>query len=111
MVCASGLLNCWVPFGEYTIQARADEACPLPDELKAVRDRIINGCFDIGACKKISIQKAHQAVVGASSPCVKKACRCSFGKCTGTCGCKRTNRQCHSGCSCNRNCKWSHDST
>ena len=73
VVCASGLINYWVPYGEYAIVAKADEDCPLPDDLKNKRKSILNGLFDIATCEKVTLQKAHQEVVGASSPCTKKS--------------------------------------
>ena len=51
VVCASGLINYWVPYGEYAIVAKADEDCPLPDDLKNKRKSILNGLFDIATCE------------------------------------------------------------
>jgi hypothetical protein len=53
-----------------------------------------------------TIQKTHQHVVGASSPCIKKKCGCKFGsRKKGKCCCsKLIGIRCHSGCLCNENC-------
>ena len=107
VICESGLIDYWIPFDEYVVRAKAQDLFPLPPEMNKVRADVISGDINLEEYPTVSLPKAHQEVVGASSPCLKKACRCTGGKCVGTCGCKRARRHCHSGCSCNGNCKLS----
>jgi hypothetical protein len=115
VVCEAGLIcktdqmeNYWIPFDEYVIKAKADEEFPLPSSMNAVRKEIVEGTFNVDKQKRVSIQKAHQSLVGASSPCIKKACKCKAGMCKGICGCRRSkpSQRCHSGCSCNGSCDY-----
>ena len=112
VVCASGLIcttekkvDYWIPIDRYSVKAKTADDCVLPSDLKMIRMKI-TGDFDCFGCERTTIQKSHQVIVGASSPCVKRACRCKGGKCTPQCGCRSCKPllKCHSGCSCNGNC-------
>ena len=96
----------WVPIERYSVKAKASDDCVLPPDLKMTRLKILSGDFDRSEFERTTIQKAHQMIVGASSPCLRKACRCKGGKCASRCGCRshKPPLKCHSGCSCNGNC-------
>ena len=113
VVCASGLLSStnskkeyWVPVDKYKVVARDHEECVLPHDLLTLRKLVLEGRFEMNTHGRITIQKAHQHVVGASSPCTKRKCGCKLGRCQkGKCGCSKVpGLSCHSGCSCNGNC-------
>ena len=106
MICAAEQLkDYWIPYDNYSIKAAADDMYALPEKLYNVRSQIVSGEFDVGKCNRVTIQKAHQLIIGANSPCVRKSCGCANGVCTGRCGCRQSKQKCHSGCSCNGNCK------
>eukprot|EP00956_Cyclotella_meneghiniana_P009761 scaffold13538_cov72-Cyclotella_meneghiniana.AAC.3 len=99
VVCGTGLIcatdqlkDYWIPFDGYSVRATADEECPLPNAMNEVRRSIISGDFCLEKCARITIHKAHQEVIGASSPCLKKRCSCKGGRCKGNCGCRRSSR-------------------
>jgi hypothetical protein len=113
VVCASGMIcttdkkvDYWVPIDRYSVKATAADDCVLAPDLKMIRMKILSGDFDRSMCERTTIQKAHQVIVGASSPCARRACRCKGGKCTPRCGCRgrKPPLKCHSGCACNGNC-------
>ncbi len=101
---SNSLREWWVPPDRYVVRAKTDEGCVLTDRLANTRNAIIAGTFNYDAHPKTTVPKAHQKIVGASSPCVKKACTCSGGKCTKRCGCYRGEVGSNSGCSCNGTC-------
>ena len=106
LICAAEQLkDYWIPYDNYSIKAAADDMYALPEKLYNVRSQIVSGEFDVGKCNRVTIQKAHQLIIGANSPCVRKSCGCANGVCTGRCGCRQSKQKCHSGCSCNGNCK------
>ena len=90
----------------YKLAARAHEECFLPQDFLMIRQSVLEGKVQINTLDKTTIQKAHQHVVGASSPCIKKRCGCKFGCCKKEkCGCSKViGIRCHGGCSCNGNC-------
>ncbi len=95
----------WVPVDKYVVRAKAGDFCPLPEELYAVRDLVLDGKFNEATSPTIFYGKLHDIMIGATSP-AKKApgCKCKNGKCGKQCGCRRKGARCHSGCSCTGNC-------
>ena len=95
----------WVPADKYRVVAKYDEKIPLPDELIQVRDLVLTDTFDPTGPPRISYNKLHEVMIGATSPLKrKKGCGCKGGRCGNNCGCKRHGVRCHSGCKCNGNC-------
>ena len=99
VVCGAGLIcatdqlkDYWMPFDGYSVRATADEEFPLSNAMNEVRKSIIDGYFCLEKCARITIHKAHQEVIGASSLCLKKRCSCKGGRCKGNCGCRRSSR-------------------
>lgn len=108
LLCATtSMRDYWIPVDKYVIRAHASEECVLSDGLKDVREQIIKGTPNEKQWYKTTIQKAHQLVVGASSPCIRRKCQCKGGRCTRRCRCwdkVAAKHKCMSGCSCNGNC-------
>jgi hypothetical protein len=95
----------WVPADKYRVVAKYDEKIPLPNELIQVRDLVLTDTFDPTVPPRISYNKLHEVMIGATSPLKrKKGCGCKGGRCGNNCGCKRHGVSCHSGCKCNGNC-------
>ncbi|KAG7345415.1 hypothetical protein IV203_032946 [Nitzschia inconspicua] len=92
----------YVPADRYTIPKIQDLA--LDAELEKVRRQVMEGTFEEGSCKGLTVQAAHKLGFG-DSPRRPKGCRCKMGKCTNFCGCVKAGRKCNSRCSCNGNCK------
>ena len=95
----------WVPVDKYRVVAKYNEKIPLPDELLQVRDMVLTNTFDRTGPPRISYNKLHEIMIGATSPLKRqKGCGCKGGRCGKHCGCKRNKVSCHSGCKCNGNC-------
>ncbi|KAG7369753.1 hypothetical protein IV203_027499 [Nitzschia inconspicua] len=92
----------YVPADRYTIPNIQDLA--LDAELEKVRRQVMEGTFEEGNCKGLTVQAAHKLGEGDSTR-RPKGCRCKMGKCTNFCGCVKAGRKCNSRCSCNGNCK------
>ena len=107
-VLANGtsLADYWIPSDKYKLQYKPTEYANISDKLETIRQQIIDGTFGFNEAERVSLPKAHQLTVGASSPCRKGNCGCQRGNCTKRCGCRSANppRACSSSCSCNGNC-------
>jgi hypothetical protein len=75
-------------------------------KLYTVRKLVLDGKFTEKGVPTTLYAKRHEIRLGAASP-VKKTpgCKCKKGKCTKNCGCTRMGVSCHSGCTCNGNCR------
>ena len=97
----------WIPSDRYQLKYKPNEMSNITTALEKVKTSILkNQSFDCSTFDRISIQKAHQLIIGASSPCKKSGCKCKNGKCTRQCGCIRGKnpRSCSSSCSCSGSC-------
>ncbi|KAG7341806.1 integrase core domain containing protein [Nitzschia inconspicua] len=83
----------YVPADRYTIPKIQDLA--LDAELEKVRRQVMEGTFEEGSCKGLTVQAAHKLGFG-DSPRRPKGCRCKMGKCTNFCGCVKAGRKCNS---------------
>jgi len=94
----------WVPYDKYTVNARAQDTCPIEDALQSVSNLVLEGRYISTDQRRISYSKYHEIEIGSSSP-VKKGKGCSCKKvCGKNCGCKKKGFRCHSGCFSNGNC-------
>lgn len=71
----------------------------ISSALHQIKLLVDDGLFDVGAYPKISIRGAHEADVKHKTH-GRNNCKCSKG-CKGSCGCRKMNVPCHSGCHCN----------
>ena len=96
----------WIPSDKYKVQYKATEYANISDELETIQREILDNTFGFNEAERVSLPKAHQLTVGASSPCRKGNCSCQRGNCTKRCGCRSAipPRACSSSCSCNGNC-------
>ena len=96
----------WIPSDRYQLKYKPNEMSNITTALEKIKTSILNQSFDCSTFHRISIQKAHQLIIGASSPCKKSGCKCKNGKCTRQCGCIRGKnpRSCSSSCSCSGSC-------
>ena len=86
LLCATtSMRDYWIPVDKYVIRANAYEECVQSDGLKDVQEQIIKGTPNEKQWCKTTIQKAHQFVVGASSPCIRRICQCKGDRCTRRC--------------------------
>jgi hypothetical protein len=80
----------WVPADKYRVAAKYDEDIPLPEELREIRNLVLSDTFDRIGPPRISYNKLHEKMIGATSPPIrKKGCGCKGGRCGKSCGCKR----------------------
>ena len=94
----------WVPYDKYTVNAKAQDTCPIEDALQSIRNLVLEGRYNATDQRRISYSKYHEIEIGSSSPVKKgKGCSCKKG-CGKHCGCKKKGFRCHSGCFCNGNC-------
>lgn len=99
----------WIPSDRYSLKYNSTESANISSSLETIRAAVVKGDFNLDAYEKISIPRAHQLTVGASSPCIKSGCSCKDGLCKGNCGCIRGTkggkpRACSSRCSCSGSC-------
>lgn len=99
----------WIPSDKYSLKYNSTESANISSSLETIRVAVVKGDFNLDAYEKISIPRAHQLTVGASSPCIKSGCSCKNGNCKGSCGCIRGTkggkpRACSSRCSCSGSC-------
>ena len=99
----------YIPSDQYALQSSADSLTTLPPDLLVVQQDVKENLFNIKTHRTCTISEAHQASVGASSPCKRTTCSCKGGRCNASCGCTRGKRGCNSGCSCNGNCSNPHN--
>ena len=92
VVCAAGLVystekkvDYWISINRYSVKAKKADACVLQPDFKMIIMKITSEDFDHFGCERTTIQNAHQVIVGASSLCTRRACRCIGGKCTPRC--------------------------
>ncbi len=87
----------WVPYNKYRVIAWNDTTFPISNNLQAMRDKVLAGCFvDDKNTPRISFSKYVDINLGTTSP-VKKAKGCSCKKeCNKGCGCKKKGLKCHS---------------
>ena len=107
LFATTSMRDYWIPVDKYVVRANASEECVLSDGLKDVREQIIKGTSDEKQWYKTMIQKAHQFVVGTSSPCIRRIIQSKGGRCSCRCRCwdkVAAKHKCISGCSCNGNC-------
>jgi len=94
----------WVPYDKYTVNARAQDTCPIEDALQSVSNLVLESRYNSTDQQRISYSKYREIEIGSSSP-VKKGKGCSCKKeCGKNCGCKKKGCRCHSGCFCNGDC-------
>jgi hypothetical protein len=94
----------WVPYDKYTVNAKAQDTCPIEDALQSARNLVVEGRYILTDQRRISYSKYHAIETGSSSPVMKgKGCSCKKG-CGKNCGYKKKGFRCHSGCFCNWNC-------
>ena len=98
----------YISSDQYAFRSSADSLTTLPPDLLTVQHDVKQKLFNIETHPKCTIGEAHQATVGASSPCKKTNCTCKGGRCNASCGCTRGKRGCSSSCTCNGNCSNPH---
>lgn len=104
--CGNAKTNWWIPSDQYVVKYGVDSEPNILPELMTIREAILAGTYNLkNSAPKCTIQKAHQVLTDATSPCKVSRCNCKGGKCTrGRCGCIRKKSKCGSGCSCNGGC-------
>ena len=96
--------NIFFPYDKYTINARAQDTCPIEEALQSVCNLVLEGRYNSTDQRRLSYSTYHEIGIGSPSP-VKKSKGCSYKKgCGKNCGCKKKGMRCHSGCFCNGNC-------
>ncbi len=86
--------------------AKPNENIPISKELTAVRKVVLAGKYNAKIHKTISYSKYMDLEHDPLTPTglkKKKGCGCKKG-CTASCGRKKGNMKCYSGCRCNGNC-------
>jgi hypothetical protein len=95
----------WIPSDKYVIKYRANKVANIAPELEIIRQSILSGEYNDKTAKRCTIQKAHQVITEAISPCRKSKCNCAHRVCMkGHCGCIKKGYTCTSACSCNGSC-------
>ncbi len=96
----------WIPTDQYAIRYGANDDANIPPQLSTIHEPILAGTYNNNdSAPTCTIQRAHQLIIQAVSPCRKSKCGCKGGEWkVGRCGCIKKGFKCTNACLCNGNC-------